>query len=102
MPDRMHRLDSGGWATRGLSLVPDARGAAASLSYQAPNLDLSGAGLDATDLDSLAQRLLPLNLDELGKALERYADDGTKEEKIAALNLDTWARTSTRPRQSAS
>ena len=88
MPDRMHRLDSGGWATRGLSLVPDASGAAASLSYQAPNLDLSGAGLDATDLDSLAQRLLPLNLDELGKALERYADDGTKEEKIAALNLD--------------
>ena len=88
MPDRMHRLDSGGWATRGLSLVPDARGAAASLTYQAPSLDLSGAGLDATDLDPLAQRLLPLTPDELGKALERYADEGTKEEKIAVLNLD--------------
>jgi hypothetical protein len=88
MPDRMHRLDSGGWATRGLSLVPDARGAAATLSFQSLNLDLSGAGLDAADLDPLARLLLPLGLDELGKALERYADEGTKEEKIAALNLD--------------
>ncbi len=87
-PDRMRRLSGGGWATRGLSLVPDARSAAASLSYQTASLDLSGAGLDTTDADPLTLKLLPLDLHELGRALERYADDGTKEEKIFALNLD--------------
>jgi hypothetical protein len=87
-PDHVHRVEEGGWATRGLSLVTDARDAAATLSYQSVSLDLSGAGLDATDLDALAQKLLPMNLEELGKALERYADEGGKEEKIAALNLD--------------
>jgi hypothetical protein len=87
-PDRMRRLATGGWATRGLSLVPDARSAAGSLSYQAASLDLGGAGLDATDADPLTLKLLSLDLHELGRALERYADEGSKEEKIFALNLD--------------
>jgi hypothetical protein len=87
-PDRMRRLSGGGWATRGLSLVPDARAAAASLSYQSASLDLSGAGLDTTDADPLTLALLPLDLNELGRALERYSDEGSKEEKIFALNLD--------------
>jgi hypothetical protein len=87
-PDRLHRLDDGGWGARGLSLVADARGAAASLTYQAASLDLSDAGLDTTDLDAVALKLLPLDLEALGRALERYSDDGTKEEKISALNLD--------------
>jgi hypothetical protein len=84
----MRRLRTGGWATKGLSLVPDARSAAASLSYQAANLDLSGAGLDTTDADPLTLSLLPLELNDLARALERYADEGSKEEKIFALNLD--------------
>jgi hypothetical protein len=87
-PDRMRRLRTGGWATKGLSLVPDARSAAASLSYQAASLDLSGAGLDTTDADPLTLSLLPLELNDLSRALERYADEGSKEEKIFALNLD--------------
>jgi len=87
-PDRMRRLSSGGWATQGLSLVPDARSAAASLSYQTASLDLGGAGLDTTDADPLTLALLPLDLNELGRALERHADEGSKEEKIFALNLD--------------
>lgn len=87
-PDRMRRLSTGGWATKGLSLVPDARSASASLSYQAASLDLSGAGLDTTDADPLTLALLPLDLNELGRALERHSDEGSKEEKIFALNLD--------------
>jgi hypothetical protein len=87
-PDRARKLSTGGWATKGLSLVADARSASASLSYQAANLDLSGAGVDSADADPLTLRLLPLDLEELLREVERYADQGSKEEKIFALNLD--------------
>jgi len=87
-PDRMRKLSSGGWATKGLSLVADARSASASLSYQAANLDLSGAGVDTSDADPLTLKLLPLGLDELLREVEHQADEGTKDEKIFALNLD--------------
>jgi len=90
--DRLHKVSSGGWGTTGLSLVGDAREAAATLSYEAPRLDHSGAGLPTEGLDPLTARLLPLGIDELAKAIEEYADGGSKEEKIYALNLDYMAR----------
>ena len=90
--DRLHRLVDGGWGTSGLSLVPDARGAAATLTYQTPPTDLSGAGLDTQGLDVLTLRLLPMRLEELRRALEQYSDEGSKEDKIYALNLDYMAK----------
>jgi hypothetical protein len=89
--DRLHKL-AGGWGTTGLSLVGSAKDAAASLTYQAPSVDLSGSGLDTGGLDELTARLLPTGLDELRRALESYSDSGTKEEKIYALNLDYMAK----------
>ncbi len=90
--DRLHRLKSGGWGTTGLSLVGEAGDAAATLTYHPSSFDLAGAGLDRSGLDPLSQQLLPLSVDELRKALEHYADQGSKEEKIFALNLDYMAK----------
>jgi hypothetical protein len=75
-----------------LSLLADAREAAASMSYQKPQLDLTGIGLSAEGLDALTQQLLPLELPELQSRLERLSDTGAKEEKIYALNLDYMAK----------
>jgi hypothetical protein len=93
--DRLHKVESGGWGSTGLSLVGDAKEAAASLTYQAPSLDLTGVGLDLSGLDGTTQHLLSLGIDELKKALEAYADDGSKEERIYALNLDYMAKNMT-------
>ncbi|HET7293169.1 MAG TPA: hypothetical protein VFM88_12140 [Vicinamibacteria bacterium] len=90
--DRLHRLESGGWGGAGLSLLPDAKGAAATLSYQAPSLDVQGLGLDAGALDELSKRLVALDLDELKRALDELPSAGSKEDKIYALNLDYVAR----------
>jgi hypothetical protein len=90
--DRLHRLQAGGWATTGLALVPDAKQAAATFTYQAASLDLTGAGLDAEGLDPLTARLLPMPLDELRRAVEGLGDTGTKEERIYVLNLDYMAK----------
>jgi hypothetical protein len=90
--DRLHRLDSGGWATTGLSLVPDAKEAAGTVTYQTPQLELTGAGVDRENLDSLTLKLLPMNLEELRRALEGYTEIGSKDEKIYALNLDYMAK----------
>jgi hypothetical protein len=90
--DKLRRLASGGWSQQGLSLVGDARSAAASFALQGPQLDLSGGGLDLSDLDPRDAALLPLELDELRRALEAATDGGTREEKIHALNLDYAAR----------
>jgi hypothetical protein len=90
--DRLHRLPNGGWASTGLSLVPDAKQAAASFTYQSSGLDLTGAGLDTDGLDSLTAKLLPVGLDELRRAVETYGDSGTKEERIYVLNLDYMAK----------
>ncbi len=90
--DRLHKVESGGWGTTGLSMVGDAREAAATVTYQAPLLDLTGVGFDTGGVDAPTQTLLSLGIDELKRALERYSDDGTKEEKICALNLDYMAK----------
>jgi hypothetical protein len=91
--DRLHRVGSGGgWAARGLSLVPSAKEAAATLTYQVPALDLSGNGLDVDGLDARTKDLLPLDLEELRRKLEAFADAGSREEKIYSLNLDYMAK----------
>ena len=90
--DRLHRLESGGWGSTGLSLLPDARGAAATLTYQAPPLDVQGLGLDLEPLDALSRRLVAVPLDELKRALDELPLSGSKEDKIYALNLDYMAR----------
>ncbi len=95
--DRLHRVEGGGWGATGLSLVADPKGAAASLTYQQAGLSLSGGGLDADGLDPVGQALLPLGLDELKRKLEQLSDEGTKEEKIFALNLDYMAKNMTGP-----
>jgi hypothetical protein len=81
-----------GFSTTGLSLIGEARDAQATFTYQMPTLDLSGVGLDTSGLDPITQYLLPLGIDDLKRALESYADDGSKEEKIYALNLDYVAK----------
>jgi hypothetical protein len=93
--DRLHRVQSGGWSTTGLSLVPSAREAAASITYQASSFDLSGVGFDLSGLDPVAPRLLPLSIEDFRRALERLAEEGTREEKIFALNLDYMAKNMT-------
>jgi hypothetical protein len=90
--DRLHKVQSGGWSAQGLSLVADAKEAAATIVYQTPGLDLVGTGLDVSGLDPIARRLLPMGLDDLRRALDTYSDQGTKEEKIYALNLDYMAK----------
>jgi hypothetical protein len=90
--DRLHKVRSGGWSAQGLSLVADAKEAAATIVYQTPGLDLLGTGLDVSGVDPIARRLLPMGLDDLRRALDSYSDQGTKEEKIYALNLDYMAK----------
>jgi hypothetical protein len=95
--DRLHKVESGGWGTTGLSLVKDAKEAAATVTYQAPSLDLMGAGVDTQGMDAITQSLLPLGIDELKRTIERYSGEGSKEEKIYALNLDYMAKNMTGP-----
>jgi hypothetical protein len=90
--DRLHKLESGGWADTGLGLVSDAKEAAATLTYQASTLDLTGKGLDTDGMDPVTVKLLPLPLDELKRALEQLSEHGTKDEKIYILNLDYVAK----------
>jgi hypothetical protein len=90
--DRLHKLDAGGWGPSGLSLVAEPKDAVATVVYQPPPLDLSGAGLDTSGLDALSSEILPLPLDEMPRRLHHYANDGSKEEKIFALNLEYMAQ----------
>lgn len=90
--DRLHKLESGGWGTTGLCLVADAKEASATFTYQPPPLDLSGLGLDTVGLDSLTQEFLPLGLEDMRRAIQHYAAEGSKEEKIYALNLEYIAQ----------
>jgi hypothetical protein len=90
--DRLHKLQDGGWGTSGLSLLADAKGASATLTYQTPPTDLRGTGFETNGLDPQTARLLPFGLEELRRALEEYSDTGSKEEKIYALNLDYMAK----------
>jgi hypothetical protein len=95
--DRIHKVESGGWGTTGLSLVAEARDAAATVTYQAPNVDLTGTGLDVQGADAITRGLLAQGFDELKRTIERYSDEGSKEEKIYALNLDYMAKNMTSP-----
>jgi hypothetical protein len=90
--DRIHRSADGTWSTQGLSLVADARAAAASFTLQGPAVDLSTSGLDQTGLEARDAALLALDLDALRRAIETATDSGSREEKIHALNLDYAAR----------
>lgn len=90
--DRLHKLQAGGWGSRGLSLVGDLKDAAATLTYQTSGVDLTGAGLDTEGLDPLTLELLSLPLDRLRKALHQYTNEGSKEEKIYVLNLEYMAQ----------
>jgi hypothetical protein len=90
--DHMHRLESGGWGVRGLSLVGDARAATASITYVLPPLDVTVAGIDTTGLDPLTLKLLPMSLEQLKLALDEYMERGSKDEKVFALNLDYMAK----------
>src|SRR5262249_12945584 len=95
--DKLHKVESGGWGASGLSLVGDAKDATATLTYQSTNLDLAGVGLDTTGLDTVGQALLPLGFDDLKRQLEHFSDEGSKDEKIYALNLDYMAKNMTGP-----
>jgi len=90
--DRLHRLPNGVWSAQGLSLVGDARQAAATFTLQAARIDLSGRGYEGSALDERDAALLPLGLEPLRRALETATDSGSREEKIHALNLDYAAR----------
>jgi hypothetical protein len=90
--DRARRGGAGVLTSTGLSLAHDAREASATLTYQMPTLDFSGVGLDTSGLDETTQYLLPLGVEDLKRALEAFTVDGTKDEKIHALNLDYMAK----------
>lgn len=90
--DKLHKLEDGGWGSTGLSLVGDAKAASATFTYQAPQVDLTGIGLDLEGLDALTLRFLPLPLEDLRRGLEQCSDGGSKEDKIYALNLDYMAK----------
>ena len=90
--DKVRRATGGSWSAQGLSLVPDARGAAATFTLQVAPVDLSGQGIDRSGADPRDAALLPLGLDEMRRVLETATDSGSRDEKIHALNLDYAAR----------
>lgn len=90
--DRIHRSPDGTWSTQGLSLVADARAAAATFTLLGGSLELCGSGLDTDGLDPRDAALLPLGLEEVRRKLEEATDAGSREDKIHALNLDYAAR----------
>jgi hypothetical protein len=95
--DKLHRLESGGWAGTGLALVGDPRDATATFTLKPPEIDLAGTGTVMSGADEMTRALLPLPLEELRRRLEEMADEGTKEEKIFALNLDYMAKNLSAP-----
>jgi hypothetical protein len=90
--DRLHRTRDGAWAAQGLSLVAGPQEAAATLTLRGSEIDVTGAGLDTTELDPADAALLPLELDELRSTIETATDSGSRDEKIHALNLDYMAK----------
>ena len=90
--DRLHKLQAGGWGSRGLSLVGDVKDAAATLTYQSSGLDLGSGDLELVGLDTLTQELLAAPLDRMRKALHQYTSQGSKDEKIYVLNLEYMAQ----------
>src|SRR6185503_4793931 len=66
--------------------------ASATFSWQTPEVDITGKGLDTSGADELTGSLLGLDLDGLRRALADLSSEGSKEDKIQALNLDYVAR----------
>ena len=89
--DRFRKMSEGGWATTGLSIVKAPLDAAATLTYVSTVVDLSGEGLSLEGADETLLELLPLDLEELRKALHQASTKGEKDEKIYALNLNYMA-----------
>jgi hypothetical protein len=83
-------VDRGG--KQGLSLVAEIKDAAATFTYQPLSHDLAGVGTDSMGAEPVVQALLPLSVEELRRKLEALAEEGSKEEKIFALNLDYMAK----------
>jgi hypothetical protein len=90
--DRLHKVAAGGWSAQGLSLVSQAKDASATFAWQTPQVDLTGKGLDLSGTDELTSGLLALDLDGLRRTLAELSSEGSKEDKIQALNLDYVAR----------
>jgi hypothetical protein len=90
--DRLHKVDSGGWSAQGLSLVAQAKDATATFAWETPEVDLTGKGLVLDGADDLTCSLLAMELDELRRTLADLSSEGSKEDKIHALNLDYVAR----------
>ena len=89
--DRFRKMSEGGWATTGLSVVEAPLDAAATLTYESTVVDLTGEGLNLEGADQTLIGLLPLNLEELRKALHQASTKGDKDEKIYSLNLNYMA-----------
>ncbi len=90
--DKLRRAGDGSWSAQGLSLAPDARGAAATFTLQVAPVELTGQGMNVSGIDPRDAALLPLGLDEMRRVLETAIDSGSRDEKIHALNLDYAAR----------
>ncbi len=90
--DKLRRAADGSWSAQGLSLAPEARGAAATFTLHLAPVELSGQGVDVSGMDPRDAALLPLGLDEMRRVLESAIDSGSRDEKIHALNLDYAAR----------
>ena len=88
----LHRAPDGTWSAQGLSLASRRSQAAATFTLQAAGPRALRDGLDPAGLDPRDAALLPLDLDEVRRALEAATDAGTREDKIHALNLDYAAR----------
>ena len=89
----LHKLENGGFSRTGLSLSGRRPGSPGHLHLPAPAprpLRLRASTRPRADATTLF--LLPLGLDDLRRSLEAYADEGSKEEKIWALNLDYMAK----------
>jgi hypothetical protein len=86
--DKLRRTSDGGWSAQGLSLTPDARGAAGTFTLQVAPVELTGQGMNVSAIDPRDAALLPLGLDEMRRVLENAIDSGSRDEKIHALNLD--------------
>ncbi len=89
--DRFRKMSEGGWATTGLSIVQAPLDAAATLTYESTVVDLTGEGLNLEGADEVLLALLPLDLEELRKALHQASTKGEKDEKIYSLNLNYMA-----------
>jgi hypothetical protein len=98
--DRLRRLSSDvpAWSWKGLSLVDSSKNAVAMLTAQADTAAFPPTGFDLKDLDELSRALIALPLLELRARLQVLGTEGTKDERIFALNLEYAAQDMEEPR----